>query len=248
MAIPYVTNLPVSPTLTDPTNFPTRADAFMVALDGFSESCNAAIAEMNTVNDAIDGKYTVASIGGTFKGAWSSDGTYAINNVVTSNGGYWRSITGVNTTTAPHLDTVNWADADGTKADKAAVDTALAEKAPSASPAFTGTPTAPTPTAGDNSTKLATTAFVKAKSELDSIGVGQTWQNVKTSRASGVTHTNTTGKPIFLATTSGSNSGSTVIIDGLSITFYTMLFVIIPAGSTYNVTHAGGILQWLELR
>lgn len=29
-----------------------------------------------------------------------------------------------------------------------------------ASPAFTGTPTAPTPTAGDNSTKLATTAFV----------------------------------------------------------------------------------------
>ena len=30
-----------------------------------------------------------------------------------------------------------------------------------ASPALTGTPTAPTPTAGDNSTKLATTAFVK---------------------------------------------------------------------------------------
>ncbi|HEY5024715.1 MAG TPA: hypothetical protein VII76_07045 [Acidimicrobiales bacterium] len=32
--------------------------------------------------------------------------------------------------------------------------------APLASPAFTGTPTAPTPTAGDSSTKLATTAFV----------------------------------------------------------------------------------------
>ena len=32
--------------------------------------------------------------------------------------------------------------------------------APLASPAFTGTPTAPTPTAGDNSTSLATTAFV----------------------------------------------------------------------------------------
>lgn len=31
-----------------------------------------------------------------------------------------------------------------------------------ASPAFTGAPTAPTPTAGDNSTKLATTAFVTA--------------------------------------------------------------------------------------
>lgn len=37
----------------------------------------------------------------------------------------------------------------------------LALKAPLASPAFTGTPTAPTPTTGDDSTKLATTAFVE---------------------------------------------------------------------------------------
>lgn len=35
------------------------------------------------------------------------------------------------------------------------------EKADIASPAFTGTPTAPTPTAGDDSTKIATTAFVQ---------------------------------------------------------------------------------------
>ena len=35
-------------------------------------------------------------------------------------------------------------------------------KAPLASPALTGTPTAPTPAAGDNSTKIATTAFVQA--------------------------------------------------------------------------------------
>lgn len=35
--------------------------------------------------------------------------------------------------------------------------------APLASPAFTGTPTAPTPSAGDNSTKLATTAYLDAK-------------------------------------------------------------------------------------
>lgn len=34
-------------------------------------------------------------------------------------------------------------------------------RAPLASPALTGTPTAPTPSAGDNSTRLATTAFVK---------------------------------------------------------------------------------------
>lgn len=37
---------------------------------------------------------------------------------------------------------------------------ALDELAPLASPAFTGTPTAPTATAGDNTTQIATTAFV----------------------------------------------------------------------------------------
>lgn len=38
---------------------------------------------------------------------------------------------------------------------------AVALKAPRASPNFTGAPTAPTPSGADNSTKLATTAFVK---------------------------------------------------------------------------------------
>ena len=38
---------------------------------------------------------------------------------------------------------------------------ALAAKAPLASPALTGTPTAPTPAVGDSSTKLSTTAFVQ---------------------------------------------------------------------------------------
>lgn len=42
-------------------------------------------------------------------------------------------------------------------------------RAPLASPAFTGTPTAPTPATNDNSTKLATTAFVKGA--IDSIQV-----------------------------------------------------------------------------
>lgn len=42
------------------------------------------------------------------------------------------------------------------------INTALAAKAPLASPAFTGTPTAPTPGASVNNTQIATTAFVQA--------------------------------------------------------------------------------------
>jgi hypothetical protein len=44
------------------------------------------------------------------------------------------------------------------------VTTNLAAKAPLASPALTGTPTAPTPSSVDNSTKIATTAYVNAVS------------------------------------------------------------------------------------
>lgn len=40
--------------------------------------------------------------------------------------------------------------------------TALGQKAPLASPAFTGNPTAPTPSPGDNDTTIATTAFVQS--------------------------------------------------------------------------------------
>jgi hypothetical protein len=56
-------------------------------------------------------------------------------------------------------------EADITDLDKytqAAADALLLAKADLASPAFTGNPTAPTQTAGDNSTKLATTAYADA--------------------------------------------------------------------------------------
>jgi len=45
-------------------------------------------------------------------------------------------------------------------ADVTGLQTALDAKAPLASPALTGSPTAPTPTANDNSTKIATTEYV----------------------------------------------------------------------------------------
>lgn len=44
--------------------------------------------------------------------------------------------------------------------------TAMTSLAPLASPALTGTPTAPTASAGDNSTKLATTAYVKNETQF----------------------------------------------------------------------------------
>jgi hypothetical protein len=68
----------------------------------------------------------------------------------------------------------------------------LALKAPLASPAFTGTPTAPTPATSDNSTKVATTEYVKnsivaANAGLSSIGAISGTSNAKGATISGTT-------------------------------------------------------------
>lgn len=61
----------------------------------------------------------------------------------------------------PTLSAAKQAELDA-KATTAAMNTALALKAPLDSPAFTNNPTAPTQAAGNNSTRLANTAFVQA--------------------------------------------------------------------------------------
>lgn len=55
------------------------------------------------------------------------------------------------------------------------VDTLLLTKAPLDSPAITGTPTAPTVSNSDNSTKIATTAFVKNQSYLTTTTAASTY-------------------------------------------------------------------------
>lgn len=60
-----------------------------------------------------------------------------------------------------HEDAVNITTGGTLKQRLAALDAAIAAKAPLASPTFTGTPKAPTPSASSNDTSVATTAFVQ---------------------------------------------------------------------------------------
>lgn len=74
------------------------------------------------------------------------------------------------------------------------VTAALAGKAPLASPAFTGAPTAPTAASGTNTTQVATTAFVQAA--LPSAGIALTDLSVVNQSASGsgtLAYNNTSG-------------------------------------------------------
>lgn len=70
------------------------------------------------------------------------------------------------------------------------VRTAIELKANINSPTFTGTPTSPTPTAGDNTTKIATTAFVNTKvsndaTPLSHVGSGGSAHAVVTTSVNG---------------------------------------------------------------
>jgi hypothetical protein len=64
-----------------------------------------------------------------------------------------QAVTGLNGGAAPTCSTITSSYTDGSIAT-------------SASPAFTGTATAPTPAAGDNSTRIATTAYVKNEAQF----------------------------------------------------------------------------------
>ena len=92
------------------------------------------------------------------------------------------------------------------------------------------------------------------------IGVGQTWTNVGSSRVSGTTYTNSTGKPIqVMLSVSNANGNSYMYINGTI--FVTIggdqnnnspISFIVPNGDNYKYVQSagggGGITNWWELR
>lgn len=98
--------------------------------------------------------------------------------------------------------------------------------------------------------------YSKAEANGIAIGVGQTWQDVTGSRASGTTYTNTTGRPIQVSITFDPvGSGSHFTINGVDVlsssdTGYYNVACIVPAGATYRLGSSGVAvnLKWTELR
>ena len=114
-------------------------------------------------------------------------------------------------------------------------------------PTGPGGPTGPTGPMGATGVTGAT------GSDSQSIGVGQTWQNVSGSRSSGVTYTNSTGKPIQVQICKNTNGGGSFFIDSVQTGYYfasgndfVATATIVPSGSTYQ--YNGGVALWAELR
>lgn len=118
---------------------------------------------------------------------------------------------------------------------------ALAALAPLASPAFTGSPTAPTQTAGDNSTNLATTAFVaNAHQPTTFIGSMITTASVSASGTvfpiSPATYPISSGSVAFFNPSAWINGSSPtlagpVAVGDTSVTVVSALGLTVPAGT-----------------
>lgn len=120
----------------------------------------------------------------------------------------------------------------------------LAAKAPLASPALTGTPTAPTPTSNDNSTKIATTAYVD--SAIAGLDAKDPVAYASTSALPANTYNN--GSSGVGATLTG-NANGFLIIDGVTTgSSYTGLRVLIAGEATashngwYAITDPGSLI------
>ncbi len=106
---------------------------------------------------------------------------------------------------------------------------------------------------GDNTTKIATTAYVQNMS----LGWSQTWQDVTSSRSLGTTYTNNTGKPILVMVVANplfqgqsvsiDVNGTNIVTASLFSNAYPISFIV-PNNQTYTVTNIGQINQWCELR
>ena len=107
------------------------------------------IATTAFVNEAIAG----FGAGDMAKSTYDTDNDGKVDAAEVADAAPWAGITGKPTSFTPSSHSHSIAQVTG-------LQTALDAKAPLASPALTGSPTAPTATAGTNTTQIATTAFV----------------------------------------------------------------------------------------
>ena len=83
-------------------------------------------------------------------------------------------------------------------------------------------------------------------------GMGQAWQNVAASRASGTTYTNSTGKPIFISVSETGDGVKNLTISGILVGYSSStgndypITGIVPSGANYVFT--GNFGYWTELR
>lgn len=106
-------------------------------------------------------------------------------------------------------------------------------------------------------------SWVEIATSANSLGQGQTWQDLSGSRNPSTTYTNSTGRPIVVFVEGTASGGNTTTISTVGATvgivtsrhaasgFFVTTPMIVPSGSTYSITpFTGGWASkvWWELR
>lgn len=113
--------------------------------------------------------------------------------------------------------------------------------------------------AGSSNTVLMTPLRTEEWGTNTVIGMGQTYQDVTGSRSSGVTYTNTSGRPILVvlsALTVNAPESAVILVNGvtiysgdLGVSETSVVSFIVPDGMTYSVTLVSTVIaRWMELR
>lgn len=90
--------------------------------------------------------------------------------------------------------------------------------------------------------------------DVQSIGQGQTWQNLAASRVGGTTYTNNTGRPIVVSILPSGDGIRTLQVNGVTLGYSdgagldTSFMAVVPNGATYLYTAGAGFTIWAELR
>ncbi|QUE80979.1 hypothetical protein [Rhizobium rhizogenes] len=159
------------------TGFSTASSAVVTAADTVLSAIGKLQAQITDLTATVAGKAALASP--TFTGTPAAPtATSGTNTTQLATTAFVATAVANLVNTAPGtLDTLKeLADALGDDPNYAATTAAaIALKAPLASPALTGNPTAPTPAATDNDTSIATTAFVKGLYSTASLTAGSGW-------------------------------------------------------------------------
>ena len=275
-----ITPLPTPvPSRADPANFAARGDAFLAALPTFATEANALEANVDaaeavclsvaqTVNVTAWSSVTSYVVGANVYDATTLL-TYRRKTAGSGglrpglNGTNWQLLTGFGNVDLDSAQTLTnkthgsgsvWAGATipvtsgGTGATTAAAAfTALKQDASTTATGVVELATNAETQAGTDTARAVTPGSLSATV----LGMGQTWQ--APTRSSGVTYTNSTGRPIQIIVNLNGTTGCSLVVGGVTLFSQTnsqffLASAIVPGGATYVATAASGIVAWAELR
>ena len=193
-----------SMTLVDASVLPEAPNLLVIGINDNAEIIQYSAITGNVVSGLVRG------INGTIPQPWEIDSIVARNFTAQDAEAFRENILDLearkaNTDDLGGLamqDAVSWGEVAGTLSEQTDLKTALDAKAPLASPALTGNPTAPTQAAGNNSTRIATTAFVRGELNKEILYFDQQAVSVASSaEIMRITNTAITAKTVVLGCT-----------------------------------------------